>query len=132
VVAVDIDAAGLAGPSVHAGVVPLAGDVATEDANVAAVELALDRIIAVNRRGVMLWIRAAVPALRAGGGGAINDLARRLFAEVISQHGPTAGRPRPYRGRSDRGANRRRTRRSRRGDSRATPRARIRGIGPGC
>jgi meso-butanediol dehydrogenase / (S,S)-butanediol dehydrogenase / diacetyl reductase len=100
VVAVDVDAEKLAGLD-HGEVVTLAADVATEAANVAAVKLALhrfgrldaavlnagiggggpleaagaverfDRIIAVNLRGVMLGIRAVVPALRAAGGGAI-------------------------------------------------------------
>jgi meso-butanediol dehydrogenase / (S,S)-butanediol dehydrogenase / diacetyl reductase len=98
VVALDLNADGLAGLS---AAVTLAGDVATEEANLAGVRLALDRfgrldaavlnagiggggpleapgaierfdrIIAVNLRGVLLGIRATVPALRASGGGAI-------------------------------------------------------------
>lgn len=98
VVAVDIDSDRLGKLDVAA---TLAGDVATAQANLAAVRLALDRfgrldaavlnagiggagpleapgaierfdrVIAVNLRGVLLGIRFAVPALRATGGGAI-------------------------------------------------------------
>jgi meso-butanediol dehydrogenase / (S,S)-butanediol dehydrogenase / diacetyl reductase len=81
-------------------IVPLAGDVTDQGSNVAAVELAvqrwgrldvsvlnagvvgfgsleqfdmsaLDRVFAVNVRGVALGIGAAIPAMRAGGGGSI-------------------------------------------------------------
>lgn len=101
VVGVDLDADGLAPLTGLANVVTLTGDVATVRANEEAVELALsrfgrldaallnagrggggplegpdavenfDQIIAVNLRGVVLGIRAAVPALRVAGGGAI-------------------------------------------------------------
>ena len=101
VVAVDADAVGLASLADLGPVATLAGDVATAQANEDAVDLALrrfgrldaallnagiggggplegpeaierfDRIIAVNLRGVLLGIRAAVPALRAAGGGSI-------------------------------------------------------------
>jgi len=100
VVAMDIDPGPLAGVAGPDRVATLAGDVATEDANEQAVRLALsrfgrldaallnagiggggpleasgaverfDRIVAVNLRGVLLGIRATVPALRAAGGGA--------------------------------------------------------------
>jgi meso-butanediol dehydrogenase/(S,S)-butanediol dehydrogenase/diacetyl reductase len=82
------------------GVVACVADAATEDGNARAVATALDgfgrldgvvlnagvgsagpldsqpmdevdRVLAVNLRGVMLGVRAVVPALRAGGGGAI-------------------------------------------------------------
>ncbi|WP_410606500.1 SDR family NAD(P)-dependent oxidoreductase [Amycolatopsis sp. lyj-109] len=98
VVAVDVDEAGL---SALPDVVALAGDVSAESTNTAAVALAVetfgrldavvlnagvggtppleddsaverfDRILAVDVRGVVLGIRAAVPALRESGGGAI-------------------------------------------------------------
>ncbi|GAA2214509.1 glucose 1-dehydrogenase [Nonomuraea monospora] len=101
VVAVDLDGGALAELGGLAGVVTLAGDVAEEGTNRAAVELAVEtygrldgvvlnagtggtlpwedpravaaaeRIFAVNLRGPMLGIRAAVPALRQAGGGAI-------------------------------------------------------------
>ncbi|WP_371481793.1 SDR family NAD(P)-dependent oxidoreductase [Kitasatospora sp. NBC_00315] len=101
VVAVDVDEEGLAKLAVLDGVATLAGDVSTEETNEGAVRLALerfgrldaavlnagiggagplesagaierfDRLFAVNVRGVALGIRAAVPALRAVGGGAI-------------------------------------------------------------
>jgi NAD(P)-dependent dehydrogenase (short-subunit alcohol dehydrogenase family) len=101
VVAVDLDAAGLAALARDPGVVTLTGDTAAERTNEAMVELAverfggldtavlnagiggapplehpgaierLDRILAVNVRGVALGIRAAVPALRAAGGGSV-------------------------------------------------------------
>ncbi|MBL7498636.1 SDR family oxidoreductase [Frankia sp. CNm7] len=101
VVAVDPDAARLTELETITNVVTLVGDVSTEETNVAAVRLALDtfgqlaasvlnagiggappieapgaieqldRIHAVNVRGAALGIRAAAPALRAAGGGAI-------------------------------------------------------------
>jgi meso-butanediol dehydrogenase / (S,S)-butanediol dehydrogenase / diacetyl reductase len=101
VVAVDVAADGLAPLADLGQVATLEGDVSTARANEEAVRLALsrfgrldaallnagtggggplegpnavenfDRIIAVNLRGVLLGIRAAVPALRAAGGGAI-------------------------------------------------------------
>ncbi|WP_131787451.1 SDR family NAD(P)-dependent oxidoreductase [Protofrankia symbiont of Coriaria ruscifolia] len=101
VVAVDPDTAGLAELDTIKNVVTLEGDVSTEETNVEAVRLAvehfdrldaavlnagiggappieapgameqLDRIHAVNVRGAALGIRAAAPALRAAGGGAI-------------------------------------------------------------
>lgn len=101
VVAVDVDAEGLDELAVLDGVATLVGDVSTEATNTGAVRLALerfgrldaavlnagiggagplespgaierfDRLFAVNVRGVALGIRAAVPALRAAGGGAI-------------------------------------------------------------
>jgi meso-butanediol dehydrogenase/(S,S)-butanediol dehydrogenase/diacetyl reductase len=67
VVAVDVDADGLTGLSTHAGVVTLAGDVATEDANVAAVELALDRFGRLD---------AAVLNAGIGGGGPLEAAGR--------------------------------------------------------
>ncbi|WP_155354282.1 SDR family NAD(P)-dependent oxidoreductase [Acrocarpospora macrocephala] len=100
VVAVDVDKAGLdelAGD----GIATLAGDVSTEETNAALVDLALDRfgrldavvlnagvsgagplespgaierfdrILAVNVRGAVLGVRAALPALRASGGGSV-------------------------------------------------------------
>jgi len=101
VVAVDIAADGLAPLADLGPVATLEGDVSTARANEEAVRLAVSRfgrldaallnagrggggplegpnavenfdwIIAVNLRGVLLGIRAAVPALRAAGGGAI-------------------------------------------------------------
>jgi meso-butanediol dehydrogenase/(S,S)-butanediol dehydrogenase/diacetyl reductase len=101
VVAVDVAADGLAPLADLGPVATLEGDVSTARANEEAVRLAVsrfgrldaallnagrggggplegpnavenfDRIIAVNLRGVLLGIRAAVPALRAAGGGAI-------------------------------------------------------------
>ncbi|MFC7262703.1 SDR family NAD(P)-dependent oxidoreductase [Streptomyces lutosisoli] len=97
VVAVDVAEEGLARLAGLDGVATLVGDVAAEETNTAAVRLALDqfgrldaavlnagiggtgplespgaidRLFAVNVRAVALGIRAAVPALRAGGGGA--------------------------------------------------------------
>ncbi|MBB4915400.1 SDR family NAD(P)-dependent oxidoreductase [Streptosporangium saharense] len=101
VVAVDVSEAGLCGLGTSAGVVPLLGDVSTEADNRRAVALAVerfggldavvlnagigatpplespgaverfDRIVAVNLRGPVLGIRAAVPVMRGLGGGAI-------------------------------------------------------------
>ncbi|GAB2825445.1 SDR family oxidoreductase [Actinocorallia aurea] len=101
VVAVDVDAEGLAKAGAAEGVVTLRGDVADADVNEAFVALALerfgrldavvlnagfggagpldspgaierfDRIIAVNLRAVALGVRAALPAFRAAGGGAV-------------------------------------------------------------
>ncbi|MFE2970964.1 SDR family NAD(P)-dependent oxidoreductase [Streptomyces sp. NPDC059340] len=101
VVAVDVAGEGLARLAGLDDVATLVGDVAAEETNTAAVRLALDRfgrldaavlnagiggagplespgaierfdrLIAVNVRAVALGIRAAVPALRAAGGGAI-------------------------------------------------------------
>jgi meso-butanediol dehydrogenase / (S,S)-butanediol dehydrogenase / diacetyl reductase len=100
VVAADIDGASLGWADALPTVAPVTVDVATEDGNAAMVELActrfggldaialnagvhavgaidempledLDRMIAVNVRGVVLGMRAAIPVLRRGGGGAI-------------------------------------------------------------
>ncbi|MEU2299805.1 SDR family NAD(P)-dependent oxidoreductase [Streptomyces antibioticus] len=101
VVAVDVDKEGLVALEELDGVATLVGDVAEEATNTAAVRLAVDRfgrldtavlnagiggagplespgaierfdrLFAVNVRSVALGIRAAVPALRAAGGGAI-------------------------------------------------------------
>ncbi|MFE9423309.1 SDR family NAD(P)-dependent oxidoreductase [Kitasatospora sp. NPDC006697] len=101
VVAVDVDEQGLAALAELDGVVTVVGDVAREETNAEAVQRAiaefgrldtavlnagiggagpleaagsierLDRLYAVNVRGTALGIRAAVPALRAAGGGAI-------------------------------------------------------------
>ena len=101
VLAVDLPSDDLAKVATLEGVVALPGDVATEETNQAMVASALrhferldavilnagvggtlpleadgaierfDRIMAVNVRGVALGIRAAVPGLRASGGGAI-------------------------------------------------------------
>ncbi|MER5867396.1 SDR family oxidoreductase [Kitasatospora sp. NPDC002040] len=101
VVAVDLDKHGLDALADLDGVATLVGDVAEEETNNRAVELAVerfgrldaavlnagtggggplespgaverfDRLFAVNVRSVVLGIRAAVPALRAAGGGAI-------------------------------------------------------------
>ncbi|WP_329499305.1 SDR family oxidoreductase [Kitasatospora herbaricolor] len=101
VVAVDVDERGLGELEKLDGVATLVGDVSTEETNAGAVRLALerfgrldaavlnagiggagplespgaierfDRLFAVNVRGVALGIRAAVPALRAAGGGSI-------------------------------------------------------------
>ncbi len=101
VVAVDLAAEGLAWTDGHDTIVPLAGDVSMAETNDAMVALAVDRfgrldvaalnagivgsppieaegamerldqVLAVNVRGVVLGIRAAAPALRAAGGGAI-------------------------------------------------------------
>ena len=101
VVAVDLDPGGLAGLDKLDGVATLVGDVSTAETNEAFVALArerfgrldavvlnagfggagplespgaierFDRILAVNLRGVALGIRAAAPALREAGGGAI-------------------------------------------------------------
>lgn len=101
VLAVDWAAEGLAWTDGRDDIAALTGDVSREDVNVAMVAAAvewfgrldmavlnaaivggppiegegaperLDEILAVNVRGVMLGIRAAAPALRAAGGGAI-------------------------------------------------------------
>jgi NAD(P)-dependent dehydrogenase (short-subunit alcohol dehydrogenase family) len=101
VIAVDHDEQALEELATLDRVVTLAGDVSLEEANQAAVALAVrefgrldavvlnagiggtrpwedpgavtaaDRILAVNLRGPILGIRAAAPALRAAGGGAI-------------------------------------------------------------
>jgi NAD(P)-dependent dehydrogenase (short-subunit alcohol dehydrogenase family) len=99
-VAVDIDGDGLHWVDDYPTVVACVADVATEEGNAAMVALAqdrfggldaavlnagvfpagpieqlplrdFDRIVAVNLRGVVLGIRAAIPLLRANGGGAI-------------------------------------------------------------
>jgi meso-butanediol dehydrogenase / (S,S)-butanediol dehydrogenase / diacetyl reductase len=95
----------------HEHVVTCAADASTEDGNASAVATALDvfgsldgvvlnagvgsagaletqpmdevdRVLAVNLRGVVLGVRAVVPALRAGGGGAIV-----VTASVSGQYG---------------------------------------------
>ncbi|MBE3016012.1 SDR family oxidoreductase [Microbispora sp. NEAU-D428] len=101
VVAVDLAEPPLADLARDPGIVPLAGDVAEEAVNEAAVRLALDRfgsldtvvlnagiggtppleapgamerfdrMVAVNLRGPVLGIRAAAPVLRSRGGGTI-------------------------------------------------------------
>ncbi len=100
VVAVDLDGDKLRWTKDAERVTPLAGDVTDEDTNEAAVALAVDRfggldaaalnagidtvdmidripmdrfdrVLDVNLRGVVLGVRAVVPALRARGGGAI-------------------------------------------------------------
>jgi NAD(P)-dependent dehydrogenase (short-subunit alcohol dehydrogenase family) len=101
IVAVDVDGEGLAKLSSVGGVVTLVGDVASEATNTSMVRLALDRfgrldaavlnagvsgagplesegaierfdrMLDVNVRGVALGIQAAVPALRAAGGGSV-------------------------------------------------------------
>ncbi len=101
VVATDLDLDLLAWTNSNPNIIAAAGDASTEEANRAWVQRALDtwgrldvsflnagivgspgieddgavdrldRILAVNVRGVMLGIRCAAPALRAGGGGAI-------------------------------------------------------------
>jgi meso-butanediol dehydrogenase / (S,S)-butanediol dehydrogenase / diacetyl reductase len=101
VVAVDLSDEKLSSVAELSGVVTLAGDVAEEATNAAMVELAtsrfgrldavvlnagiggvgpiesagaierFDRVLAVNVRGVAWGIRAALPALRASGGGSI-------------------------------------------------------------
>jgi meso-butanediol dehydrogenase/(S,S)-butanediol dehydrogenase/diacetyl reductase len=99
VVAVDADGSQLHDGAADAGLHPLPGDVTTEADNAAAVAAAsglgrldavvlnagvagvgavdtqplaeFDRILEVNVRGVLLGLRAALPALRAGGGGSI-------------------------------------------------------------
>lgn len=100
VVAVDIDKERLAWAEEVAAVTPCVADVATEEGNAAAVDAAVeaagrldavvlnaavslsgpidqldladfDKMIAVNLRGPVLGIRAALPALRRAGGGAI-------------------------------------------------------------
>ncbi|MEV4559593.1 SDR family oxidoreductase [Kitasatospora sp. NPDC049285] len=101
VVAVDVDKTGLEALAELDGVATLTGDVAEEDTSARAVALALerfgrldtavlnagiggggpleapgaierlDRLYAVNVRGVAAGIRAAVPALRASGGGSV-------------------------------------------------------------
>jgi NAD(P)-dependent dehydrogenase (short-subunit alcohol dehydrogenase family) len=100
VVAVDLDDEKLAWTSDFDGIAPFVADVTDEAANDLAVALAIDRfggldgaalnagidtvgmvdvlpmdrfdrVLDVNLRGVVLGVRAAVPALRARGGGAI-------------------------------------------------------------
>jgi NAD(P)-dependent dehydrogenase (short-subunit alcohol dehydrogenase family) len=99
VVVVDADAARLAAAAAEAGLHAVPGDVTSEADNEAAVAAAtelgrldavvlnagvagvggvdaqplaeFDRILDVNVRGVLLGLRAALPALRAGGGGSI-------------------------------------------------------------
>ncbi|MFI6316694.1 SDR family NAD(P)-dependent oxidoreductase [Nonomuraea sp. NPDC050556] len=101
VVAVDVAKRGLDDLAERDGVVSLVGDVAAEETNAELAALALrtfgrldtvvlnagiggagplespgaverfDRILSVNVRGVVLGIRAALPALRASGGGSI-------------------------------------------------------------
>lgn len=100
VVAVDIDAEALNWAAGIDNIVTLAGDIATEEANVAMVAAAenrfgrlngialnagitpsarledqsldeFDRVIRVNLRGQVLGVRAALPALRRSGDGAI-------------------------------------------------------------
>jgi meso-butanediol dehydrogenase / (S,S)-butanediol dehydrogenase / diacetyl reductase len=101
VVAVDVAKRGLDELARRDGVVPLVGDVSTESANAELVALALrafgrldavvlnagiggagplesagaverfDRVLAVNVRGAVLGLRAALPALRAAGGGSV-------------------------------------------------------------
>jgi NAD(P)-dependent dehydrogenase (short-subunit alcohol dehydrogenase family) len=101
VVAVDLDPSGLAWADGLDGVVALTADIATEEGNAAMVAAAvdhfggldaavlnaavisgggiealpldaLDRMYAVNLRGVALGMRAVIPVLRARGGGAIS------------------------------------------------------------
>jgi meso-butanediol dehydrogenase / (S,S)-butanediol dehydrogenase / diacetyl reductase len=101
VVAGDVDPNGLKGLEGLAGVETVVADVSTEEGNAAMVRAAeehfggldaavlnaavisgggiedlpieqLDRMFSVNLRGVVLGIRAALPALRARGGGAIS------------------------------------------------------------
>jgi NAD(P)-dependent dehydrogenase (short-subunit alcohol dehydrogenase family) len=100
VVAVDLNDEVLAWPKSHETVIPLVADIATEAGNQAMVDLAIehfgtvggaalnagvciaggidtmpleqfDLMWAVNLRGLVLGIRAVLPALRARGGGAI-------------------------------------------------------------
>jgi len=99
VVAVDADARQLLDAAADAGLHPVPGDVTSEADNETAVTAAtalgrldavvlnagvagvgavdtqplaeFDRILEVNVRGVLLGLRAALPALRAGGGGSI-------------------------------------------------------------
>ena len=100
VVAVDLATDGLAWTDGVKGVEPFMADIATEDGNADAVSCALDtfgrldaavlnagvgaagaideqpmdvadRVLAVNLRGVVLGVRAALPALRSSGGGSI-------------------------------------------------------------
>jgi len=99
IVAVDLDAAKLTWTDAHSAVHSLVGDVASEALNREMVERALalggldaailnaglptqgsletqpladfERVLDVNLRGVVLGMRAAIPALRARGGGAI-------------------------------------------------------------
>jgi meso-butanediol dehydrogenase / (S,S)-butanediol dehydrogenase / diacetyl reductase len=100
VVAADLDGDALGWTSSHPTVAPITVDVATEEGNAAMVDLAcsrfgrldgvalnagvhavgaidampladLDRMIAVNLRGVVLGMRATIPVLKAAGGGAI-------------------------------------------------------------
>jgi len=100
VVAVDLDEARLAWTKEHLGVVARPGDVSDPAANAAMVEAAVrgfgrldvlvlnaglpavgsldglplesfERVLAVNLRGCVLGLRAALPALRAAGGGAV-------------------------------------------------------------
>ncbi len=100
VVAVDLNDEVQSWPKSHESVVPLVADIATEEGNRSMVDLALDRFGAVggaalnagvclpggidtmpleqfdlmwgvNLRGMVLGIRAVLPALRANGGGAV-------------------------------------------------------------
>jgi meso-butanediol dehydrogenase/(S,S)-butanediol dehydrogenase/diacetyl reductase len=99
-VAVDLDADGLAWTDGVARIVSLAGDITEQETNVAMVALAVkefgrldaialnaglpstgsleslpmadfDRVVEVNLRGTVLGVRAAIPALRDSGGGAV-------------------------------------------------------------
>jgi NAD(P)-dependent dehydrogenase (short-subunit alcohol dehydrogenase family) len=101
VVAVDLDAGGLDWLSDRDGVVTMVGDVSTEDGNAAMVARAedefggldgavlnaavirsggieqvslddVDQMYRVNQRGVVLGLRAVIPALRRRGGGSIS------------------------------------------------------------
>src|SRR4051794_34911255 len=98
VLAVDLASDALDWADDAKGVTPFVADVATEDGNAGAVSCALDafgrldgvvlnagvgaagaidqqpmdvadRVLAVNLRGVILGVRAALPALRSAGGG---------------------------------------------------------------
>jgi meso-butanediol dehydrogenase / (S,S)-butanediol dehydrogenase / diacetyl reductase len=101
VVAVDLAGAGLAELGAVPGILPLVGDVSAEETNATMVDRAVgefgrldavilnagiggagsleslgaidrfDRIMAVNVRGAVLGVRAALPALRAAGGGSV-------------------------------------------------------------
>ncbi len=99
-VAVDIDEDRLHWVDDHPTIAPCVADISTEEGNAAMVEVAaarfgrvdsavlnagafpaapleklalpdFDRLVSVNLRGVFLGIRAVLPSLRAGGGGAI-------------------------------------------------------------
>jgi meso-butanediol dehydrogenase / (S,S)-butanediol dehydrogenase / diacetyl reductase len=100
VIAVDLNDEVLSWPKSHASIVPLVADIATEEGNRSMVDLALDRFGAVggaalnagvclpggidtmpleqfdlmwgvNLRGMVLGLRAVLPALRTNGGGAV-------------------------------------------------------------